>query len=527
MSSSRAFESASAIRAARASSSLPCARIDSRIAPRRSSSVRNWASSSAPVASFRYRATNGTVAPPSSRSTAAVTWCSRTPSSSAMRCWIEMVTSSILPGPAPRPARWECGSRGVFLAGECRRNIRVNEAASPVAASFHVLTLLREPTYGRRTVVLGPRPGQRRLPGHPRRRQLFGCGAVAVPVHPHRAAVHAQLIHGKLSGGPPRLAAVTAAIEVERLVKLYHNVHALDGLDLEVPEGSVLGLLGPNGAGKTTCVRILATLLRPDSGRAAIRGIDVARHPQEVRRIIGLSGQYAAVDEYLTGYENLEMIGRLYHLGRKESRARAEELLERFDLTDAANRPTKTYSGGMRRRLDLAGALVARPPVLFLDEPTTGLDPHSRLGLWDIIGDRVRQGVTLLLTTQYMEEADQLADSVVVLDRGVAIARGTPDELKRQIGGERLEVVVVDRADLPAVASILKSVGTAEPSVDQEAHRVTVPVSGGVRALTEAVRQLDTTEVSLADIGVRRPTLDDVFLQLTGHVAADENQETA
>ncbi len=318
---------------------------------------------------------------------------------------------------------------------------------------------------------------------------------------------------------------MTAAIEVERLVKLYHNVHALDGLDLEVPEGSVLGLLGPNGAGKTTCVRILATLLRPDSGRAAIRGIDVARHPQEVRRIIGLSGQYAAVDEYLTGYENLEMIGRLYHLGRKESRARAEELLERFDLTDAANRPTKTYSGGMRRRLDLAGALVARPPVLFLDEPTTGLDPHSRLGLWDIIGDRVRQGVTLLLTTQYMEEADQLADSVVVLDRGVAIARGTPDELKRQIGGERLEVVVVDRADLPAVASILKSVGTAEPSVDQEAHRVTVPVSGGVRALTEAVRQLDTTEVSLADIGVRRPTLDDVFLQLTGHVAADENQE--
>jgi ABC-2 type transport system ATP-binding protein len=315
---------------------------------------------------------------------------------------------------------------------------------------------------------------------------------------------------------------VTAAIEVERLVKLYNDVHALEGLDLEVPEGRVLGLLGPNGAGKTTCVRILSTLLKPDSGRAAIRGIDVARHPQEVRRIIGLSGQYAAVDEYLTGFENLEMIGRLYHLGRKEARARAGELLERFDLSDAAHRTTKTYSGGMRRRLDLAGALVARPPVIFLDEPTTGLDPRSRLGLWDIIGDRVRQGVTLLLTTQYMEEADQLADDIVVLDRGQVIARGTPDELKRQIGGERLEVTVVDRADLPTVVSIVKAVGTAEPSADPETRRVTVPVTGGVRALTEAVRQLDAADIQPADIGVRRPTLDDVFLQLTGHAATEE-----
>jgi ABC-2 type transport system ATP-binding protein len=330
---------------------------------------------------------------------------------------------------------------------------------------------------------------------------------------------------GKLSGGRPRLAAVTVAIEVERLVKLYNNVHALDGLDLEVPEGTVLGLLGPNGAGKTTCVRILATLLKPDSGRAAIRGVDVARHPQQVRRMIGLSGQYAAVDEYLTGFENLEMIGRLYHLGRKESRVRAAELLERFELTDAANRPTKTYSGGMRRRLDLAGALVARPPVIFLDEPTTGLDPHSRLELWDTIGERVRQGVTLLLTTQYMEEADQLADDIVVLDRGVAIARGTPDDLKRRIGGERLEVAVVKRADLSTVASILKGVGTGEPSVDQHTHQVAVPVAERVTALTEAVRQLDAADIELADIEVRRPTLDDVFLQLTGHTATDENSD--
>jgi len=325
-----------------------------------------------------------------------------------------------------------------------------------------------------------------------------------------------------MSVGNPKLTAVTAAIEVERLVKLYGDVHALEGLDLAVPEGTVLGLLGPNGAGKTTCVRILATLLTPDSGRALIRGVDVVRHPQEVRRMIGLSGQYAAVDEHLTGFENLEMIGRLYHLGRREARARARELLERFELSDAANRTTKTYSGGMRRRLDLAGALVARPPVIFLDEPTTGLDPRSRLGLWDVIGDRVREGVTLLLTTQYMEEADRLADDIVVLDRGKAIARGTPDELKRQIGGERLEVEVVERADVPALAAILKAVGTGEPLVDVETRVVTVPVTGGVGALTEVVRQVDAAGVQLADIGVRRPTLDDVFLELTGHAAGDD-----
>ena len=316
------------------------------------------------------------------------------------------------------------------------------------------------------------------------------------------------------------------AIVAEGLVKTYGRVRALDGFDLRVPEGTVLGLLGPNGAGKTTCVRILATLLRPDRGRVTVGGVDVLAHPQQTRRIIGLSGQYAAVDENLTGYENLEMIGRLYHLGRKEARTRAGELLERFELSDAAHRTTKTYSGGMRRRLDLAGALVARPPVIFLDEPTTGLDPRSRLGLWDIIGDRVREGVTLLLTTQYMEEADQLADDIVVLDHGLAIARGTPDELKRKIGGERLEVAVVDRSDLDSVTSILKGVGTGEPTVDGDARRVAVPVAGGVKALTEAVRQLDAAELHVADIGVRRPTLDDVFLQLTGHAAEEATNGT-
>jgi ABC-2 type transport system ATP-binding protein len=314
------------------------------------------------------------------------------------------------------------------------------------------------------------------------------------------------------------------AIVAEGLVKTYGDVHALDGLDLSVPEGTVLGLLGPNGAGKTTCVRILSTLLRPDRGTVTVGGIDVLAHPQRVRKIIGLSGQNAAVDEYLTGPENLEMVGRLYHLGKARARARAAELIERFELTEAGNRPVKTYSGGMRRRLDLAGALVAAPPLIFLDEPTTGLDPRGRLGMWEVIGERVREGTTLLLTTQYLEEADRLADDIVVIDHGVAIARGTPDALKRQVGGERLHLTVTDRGDLGRAADILKSVGAEAPTVDTAAREVSVLVARGATALVEAVRQLDAAGIEPADIGIQRPTLDDVFMKLTGRAAGDETE---
>jgi len=310
------------------------------------------------------------------------------------------------------------------------------------------------------------------------------------------------------------------AVVAEGLSKRYGSVWALDGLDLAVPEGSVLGLLGPNGAGKTTTVRILATLLRPDHGRAWVSGIDVAKEPQQVRRRIGLSGQYAAVDENLTGYENLEMIGRLYHIGKGQARERANELLERFELTEAATRPVKTYSGGMRRRLDLAGALITSPPVIFLDEPTTGLDLRSRMGMWDIINERARAGSTLLLTTQYLEEADRLADDIVVLDRGRAIAHGTPDELKLQIGGERLEVVLENRNEAEIVAQMLSEVG-GESTVDSEAHRVVVQVTGtAAGTLAEAVRHLDKAGIEPVDIGIRKPSLDDVFLRLTGQAAA-------
>ncbi|GIG60902.1 daunorubicin resistance protein DrrA family ABC transporter ATP-binding protein [Longispora fulva] len=315
---------------------------------------------------------------------------------------------------------------------------------------------------------------------------------------------------------------MTPTIMAEGLVKRYGQLTALDGLDLAVPEGTVLGLLGPNGAGKTTAVRILTTLLRPDAGRAFVAGIDVLHHPQEVRRVMGLSGQYAAVDEYLTGYENLEMIGRLYHLGKKTARARANELLERFTLTDAANRPVKTYSGGMRRRLDLAGALVAKPPVIFMDEPTTGLDPRSRLGMWDVIGERVRQGATVLLTTQYLEEADQLCDDIVVIDHGRAIAHGTPEELKRTVGGERLALTLRNAQDLNLALPIMRGVGTGEPQVDHETHQITIPVTRGAPALVAAVRELDATGVEPVDLAVHRPTLDDVFMQLTGERVSTE-----
>jgi ABC-2 type transport system ATP-binding protein len=309
----------------------------------------------------------------------------------------------------------------------------------------------------------------------------------------------------------------TAAIVARGLTKAFGDVHALDGLDLTVPEATVVALLGPNGAGKTTAIRILTTLLSPDAGTATVAGADVVAEPAEVRRRIGLSGQYAAVDEYLTGYENLELIGRLYHLGAKRSRARALELLERFSLTQAGSRPVGTYSGGMRRRLDLAGALVAAPPVLILDEPTTGLDPHSRNELWDVIRDLVAQGSTLLLTTQYMEEADQLADDIVVIDHGHQIAHGTAEELKQQIGGERMEVRVDPDASVADARRILAHFATGELHVQE--RRVMVPIVGGARTLTHALRSLDGDGVGVQDVGLRKPTLDDVFLTLTGHAA--------
>jgi ABC-2 type transport system ATP-binding protein len=317
---------------------------------------------------------------------------------------------------------------------------------------------------------------------------------------------------------------VSEMIRATGLVKRYGEVVALDGLDLTVPRGRVLGLLGPNGAGKTTAVRILTTLLDADAGAAVVAGIDVMAEPERVRERIGLSGQYAAVDENLTGFENLDMVGRLYRLGRRRARTRARELLERFDLADAADRPVKTYSGGMRRRLDLAGALVAEPTVLFLDEPTTGLDPRSRLGMWDVIRELLGQGTTLLLTTQYLEEADQLADEIVVIDHGRAIARGTANELKAEVGGERVELVVREASELDRARGILETVAVGVVQVDHHAHALAAPVSGGAEVLMGVMRRLDDLGVALLDVGLRRPTLDDVFLTLTGHRPDEDAQ---
>jgi ABC-2 type transport system ATP-binding protein len=309
------------------------------------------------------------------------------------------------------------------------------------------------------------------------------------------------------------------AIVVEDLGKRFGSLQALTGVDLRAAAGTVLGLLGPNGAGKTTLVRILATLLRPDAGTARIAGLDVVRRAAAVRRMIGLSGQFAAVDAYLTGRENLQMIARLSRLGRTEARRRGDELLETFELTTAANRVAGGYSGGMRRRLDVAAALVAKPRVLFLDEPTTGLDPRGRTGLWSLIAGLTDQGCTVLLTTQYLEEADRLADHVVVIDRGRVIAAGTPDQLKTQVGGDRLELRTApgtDIAALTALASAIADVGSGPPTIDTATATVLLPVADGTNVLAHLLDRLPAVDASVTDVALRRPSLDDVFLSLTG-----------
>jgi ABC-2 type transport system ATP-binding protein len=319
------------------------------------------------------------------------------------------------------------------------------------------------------------------------------------------------------------------AIVTEGLRRHFGPIKAVDGVDLAAPAGTVLGLLGPNGAGKTTIVRILTTLLDPDGGSARVAGFDVVRDAEALRSVIGLAGQYAAVDENLTGRENLDLVGRLYHLGRSEASRRADEMLERFELTDAANRTVKTYSGGMRRRLDLGASLVGRPQVLFLDEPTTGLDPRSRFGLWDVIRELVTDGTTLLLTTQYLEEADRLADHIAVIDGGRVIAEGTSDELKSRVGGDLLALRVADRARVAEAAAAIADLGSGAPQVVAESGEVSLPVREGASILAEVVRRLDAAGLEISDLALGRPSLDDVFLALTGHVAeaaGEDGEET-
>lgn len=314
------------------------------------------------------------------------------------------------------------------------------------------------------------------------------------------------------------------AIVAEGLIKSYGKTRALAGIDLLAEQGTVLGLLGPNGAGKTTAVRILTTLLKPDGGRAQVMGLDVVKDANALRARIGLAGQYAAVDEYLTGYENLKMFGRLYHLSGAVAGKRASELIERFDLADAAGRIVKTYSGGMRRRLDLAASLIVAPPVLFLDEPTTGLDPRGRLSMWDIISGLVEDGTTVLLTTQYLEEADQLAHQIVVVDHGRVIATGTSNELKAQIGGERIELTLGQGSDLDAAVQALRQYSAGEIQIDMAGRHLNLPVTNGAHMLADIVRELDDAQIPLEDLALRKPTLDDVFLTLTGRATAAEEQ---
>jgi ABC-2 type transport system ATP-binding protein len=327
------------------------------------------------------------------------------------------------------------------------------------------------------------------------------------------------------------MGAMAQMIRARGLVKTYGTrsgtVEALRGLDLDVDEGQVLGLLGPNGAGKTTAVRILTTLLKADAGTVEVAGIDAAADPDGVRAHIGLSGQYAAIDEHLTGFENLRMVGRLYGMSGREAARRADELLERFDLLDARNRPSKTYSGGMRRRLDLAASVVAAPPVVVLDEPTTGLDVRSRQQMWTVIKELVAGGSTMVLTTQYLEEADLLADDIVVIDHGRAIAHGSPDDLKLQTGGERIEIVLADAAHSASSSEVLGSVALDDVQVSDSGRHLAAGVSGGAHDLSAVLQALGTRGIDVLDIGLRRPTMDDVFLSLTGRGTDDEGEETA